>query len=87
MASVTYPELYEFFLEYVSVVNLDLTWMMSVGCLIDTDFYDSLLVFTIGPLVVAGLVLLSRTIMRRGCPANDKDKRSKIDRRHASAMF
>lgn len=87
MASVTYPELYETFLEYISVVNLDLTWMMSAGCLIDTDFYDSLLVTTIGPLVVAVLILVSRTILRSKCSANDQDKLSKIDSRHASAMF
>lgn len=69
------------------MVNLDLAWIVSTGCLIDTDFYDSLLASTIAPLVVAGLILLSRTILRRRCPANDQDMRSKIDRRHASAVF
>lgn len=84
---MAYPEIYETFLGYVDVVNLDLAWMMSAGCLIDTDFYDSLLVSTIGPLVMTGLVLLSRTVMRRRYPANDQIKRSKSDRRHASAIF
>ncbi|CAN0512970.1 unnamed protein product, partial [Scytosiphon promiscuus] len=61
--------------------------MLSAGCLIDTDFYYSLLVSTIGPLVAAGLVLLSRAATLRRCPAGDQDRRSKTERRHASAMF
>ncbi len=87
VTSVTYPSLYESFLAYVDVVNLDLAWMMSAGCLVDTDFFVSLLVATLGPLVAAGLVLLSRACSRRRCPASDQAARSKIDRRHASAMF
>lgn len=87
MTSVTYPSLYESFLSYIDVVNLDLAWMMSAGCLVATDFYVSLLVSTIGPLVVAGLVVASRTVLRRRCPLNHQDARSKIDRRHASVLF
>lgn len=87
MASVTYPTLYESFLGYVDVVNLDLVWMLSAGCLIDTDFYDSLLVSTIGPLAVAGLVLVSRAAARRRHPASDQGRRAKSERRHASALF
>lgn len=86
VASVTFPSLYESFLGYIDVVNLDLAWMLSAGCLIDADFYDSLLVSTMGPLAVAGLVLLSREATRRGCPA-DQDRRSKNERQHASVMF
>lgn len=88
VASVAYPDIYATFLAYIGVVNLDLAWLMSAGCLIETDFYDRLFVSTIAPLAVAGLLLLSRTVMRRGCPADDQDNRcSKSDRRHASALF
>lgn len=84
---MTYPRLYESFLSYIDVVNLDLAWMLSAGCLIDTDFYHSLLVSTIGPLAAAGLVLLSRAATLRRCPPSDQTRRSKHKRRHASAMF
>lgn len=87
VASASFPSLSESFLGYIDLVNLDLAWMLSAGCLIDTDLYDSLLVSTIGPLAVAGLVLVSRTAALRRCTASDQDRHSKCERRHASALF
>lgn len=79
--------LLESFLSYVDVVNLDLAWMKSAGCLVNTYFFDNLLASTLGPLAAVGLVLLSRAVSRRRCPAGDHGSHSEIDRRHSSAIL
>lgn len=84
---MTYPDLYETFVGYIDVIDLDLGWMLSAECWIDTDFYDTLLLTTIGPLVVSGLVLASYVIRRRRCHADDQDRRSRIKHRHATFMY
>lgn len=58
VANVTYPETYERFLKAVNMMNLDVEWMASAGCLwTNVDFHDRLLVSTMVPLAV--LVLLA----------------------------
>lgn len=87
VASVVYPDVYNTFLAYADVVNLNLGWMLSAGCLIDTDFYDNLLVSTIVPLVVVVVVATSHRITSSRTPTSDRKTRARIDRRHASAVF
>ena len=87
VASITYPAVYEAFLRYVDVFNLNVVWILSAGCLIESNFYHSLLVSTIGTLVIAGCVLASHAVSCRGCPAHDQEARAKIDQRHASVLF
>ena len=85
VASVTYPDVYNAFLKYVNVVNLNLGWMLSAGCLVDTDFYDNLVVATIVPLVIFGVLAASHKVAsRRNC---DRQTRVRINNRHASAVF
>lgn len=84
---MTYPDLYETFVGYVDVIDLDLGWMLSAECWIDTDFYDTLLLATIGPLVVSALVLASYAVRRRRCHADDQDRRSRIKHRHATFLY
>eukprot|EP00903_Cladosiphon_okamuranus_P018353 g16884.t2 len=56
-ASVTYPGVYQDFLSAIDVVNFDLGSVLSAGCLwFNVDFHDRLLVNTLGPLVVVGLL-------------------------------
>lgn len=88
MASVTYPDLYAKFVGFIDLFDLDVTWMLSVDCYVDTDFYDTLLPTTIGPVVVSVLVLGSWWIRRRNCPADDDpDRFSRINQRHAKFMY
>ena len=87
VASVTYPDVYGTFVNYIEVIDLDLAWIVSAKCWIDTNFYDTLLGTTIGPLVVAGLVLLSFTIKSRRCPAADQERRSRINHTHTTFMY
>ena len=59
VANVTFPHVYQRFLDALDVFNLDLTLMLSVGCVVDIDFHDRLLVSTITPLVA--LVFMAGT--------------------------
>ena len=51
MAHVTYPDVYQTFLDGLNVVNFDLSWILSAGCIVDVDFHDRLLMSTIGPII------------------------------------
>lgn len=51
VAGGVYPKLYQEFVSKLSPINLDMDIVLSYSCLITTDFYDSLLVATIAPLV------------------------------------
>lgn len=59
-----YPEVYKAFVSNLGPVNLDLDLVLSYSCFITTDFYDHLLVATIGPplaiVVLAGSYLLAK---------------------------
>lgn len=56
VANVTFPSIYQCFLDGVNVLNFDLSWVLSPGCFMEYDFYDRLLVTTIGPFVTVGLL-------------------------------
>lgn len=71
MANVTYPDVYQRFLDGVDVLNFNLTWIISTGCIVNVDFHDHLLLSTIGPLVA--MVFLGATFavavrIHRGSP-------------------
>ena len=62
VANVTYPDTYQRFVDGVDILNFDLGWTMSTGCLITFDFHDRLLVSTIGPIVVVMVLGITYTI-------------------------
>lgn len=51
VANITYPRAYERFLNVVSVLNFDLSWVMAMGCIVNVDFHHHLLIVTISPFV------------------------------------
>lgn len=59
MANVTYPGVYQRFLNGLDVFNFDLAWIFSAGCIFDIDFHVRLLVSTVTPLIA--LLLLAGT--------------------------
>ncbi|CAM9243710.1 unnamed protein product, partial [Laminaria digitata] len=70
VANITYPDVYQEFLDGVDVVNFDLSWILSTGCIIDVDFHARLLMSTIGPLIgmaVLGATYLEAVSRNRGC--------------------
>ena len=51
MANVTYPDVYQDFLDVLDVFNFDLSWDISADCVFDVDFHDRVLHSTISPLM------------------------------------
>ncbi|CAM9714629.1 unnamed protein product, partial [Hapterophycus canaliculatus] len=86
VASVTYPDVYETFVGYINFIKLDLAWMLSAKCWFETDFYDSLLTITIGPLVVCGLALASY-VKSKSRHLDDETILKEIKRRHATFIY
>lgn len=56
MANVTYPNVYQDLLDAIDLFNFDLRWIISVSCIADVDFHGRLLMSTIAPLIVLGLL-------------------------------
>lgn len=56
IAGSVYPEEYQRFLSYLSLINMDIGFIMSFSCLVATDFYDRLLLSTIGPLFALAIL-------------------------------
>lgn len=52
VANVTYPDLYQRFLDGLDVFNFDLGWILSAGCVLDVDFHGRLLISTISPIII-----------------------------------
>lgn len=59
VANVTYPNVYQRFLDGVDVLNFDLSWIISAGCVVDYDFHSQLLMSTMGPIIA--MLLLGAT--------------------------
>lgn len=59
VVDVQYPQLYQDFLSVLDLVNLNLGFILSFSCVVDTNFYLRLLFATISPLAI--LVALSAT--------------------------
>ena len=65
MANVTYPDLYQRFLGFLEVFDFDLGWVLSAGCLIDADFHDRLIIFTLCPIIAVVFLAGTYTVAVR----------------------
>lgn len=65
MANLTYPDVYQTFLDGVNVLNLDISWVFSIDCIMSVDFHDRLLAATIGPIVCIAILRASYTVAVR----------------------
>jgi hypothetical protein len=50
------PALYMKFLRWLSVINLDMKWLLSAGCIVSLDFYGKLLTTTLLPICVIAVL-------------------------------
>ncbi|CAN0413867.1 unnamed protein product, partial [Scytosiphon promiscuus] len=84
--NVTYPDVYQDFLDGLDVFNFGLGWILSAGCVVDLDFYHQLVISTVGPLVallfLAGTYTVATTITG-GAP----DALQTIWNRHVSMVL
>ncbi|CAN0279849.1 unnamed protein product [Ascophyllum nodosum] len=66
VVNVQYPPAYKKFLAALSVVNLNLGYILSLSCVVETNFYDRLILVTIAPVAVLGaLAITCRVAMLR----------------------
>lgn len=59
---VVYPEVYERLLKWLSLVNLNLDSVLSVSCIVKTNFYRNLLFAMTTPLVVLGALRVTYAV-------------------------
>lgn len=65
MANVTFPDVYQRFLDVVNILNFDMLWIPSAGCVVDVGFHGRLVVSTGGPLFALVLLAVTYTIAKR----------------------
>ncbi|CAM9400274.1 unnamed protein product, partial [Choristocarpus tenellus] len=82
--NVTYPKLYDHFLDALSWINLDFDWMLSAGCIVVTDFHDKLLLSTLSPLVVLGILRITYMLAMWRNRGGTKEAVTTIGRKHMS---
>ncbi|KAG5183866.1 hypothetical protein JKP88DRAFT_290157 [Tribonema minus] len=70
IAGVPLPDLYEQFLVWLNFVNVDLSSLLSSGCLWNSDFYDRLLLVTLLPLGIAALLCAAYAACKRRAQAS-----------------
>jgi hypothetical protein len=58
------PNIYRKFLSWTDVFNLNLGWLLSLGCLAKIDFYQKLLIMTLGPFVLAAALAATYATVR-----------------------
>ncbi|CAM9094382.1 unnamed protein product, partial [Laminaria digitata] len=80
-----YPELYKAFVSKLTVFNLDWNFVLSYSCLVATDFYDHLLVYTIAPLVMLVLLVGSYVVAKKRNDSSESAKRA-VRHKHLSAL-
>ena len=59
MAHITYPDVYQHLIDVIDLVNLDLSWVIGIKCIVRFNFHGTMLFSTTGPLVLLGLLGLT----------------------------
>ncbi|CAN0064352.1 unnamed protein product, partial [Hapterophycus canaliculatus] len=85
-ANVTYPDVYQRFLDGLDVFNFDLGWILSAACVIEVDFHDRLLISTIGPTFVL-LFLAGTHAAAKGMHRGDTAALRIIRNKHLSMVL
>ena len=88
VANVAYPAIYRAFLSGVDVINLDLGFMLSTGCLWSgIDFHDCFLADTIGPLAILAFLGVTYAVAWHRNAESGKIVHEKIRNKHLAAML
>lgn len=86
MTGVKYPALYDYFISLIDLVNLNLGYILSLACILETDYHDRLLFATIGPMILltalAGLYVIARSRNKHSPKALRE-----VKRRYASVVL
>ncbi|CAN0460109.1 unnamed protein product, partial [Scytosiphon promiscuus] len=88
VANVTYPGAYQTFLSALNILNFDIGFIVSAGCLWSgIDFHDRLIADTIWPLGVLGLLAMTYQVALHRSSTGDDGVREKIRNKHLSAVL
>lgn len=87
VANAVYPNSYERFLAILNVVNLDLAGLLSAGCLISTNYYNRLLVSTLGPIAVLVVLACTYRVATWRDSGAGSARRAVIWKKHTSIML
>jgi hypothetical protein len=52
-----FPSIYGDYLKWLDIVDLDISWLLSIGCVLHVNFYAKLLITTIAPPVIVAVVV------------------------------
>ena len=86
VANVTYPNVYQRFLDGVKVLEFDLSWILSVSCVVKLDFHDRLLFATLGPIAVVVMLGMTYTVAAAQNRRSDAAL-SNVRHKHVSAAL
>ncbi|CAN0227090.1 unnamed protein product, partial [Ascophyllum nodosum] len=89
VASVAFPRVYEAFIKFFDIVNLNVGWILSAGCLLDTSFYVNLLMSTIGPLALVSLVKIRHRVTTTTLRHSNRDGEifARMNNKYGSTIF
>lgn len=87
IAGDVYPEIYKNFVSKLSPVNLDMDFILSYSCIINTDFYDHLLVVTIAPPLVLVLFTGSYLLAKHRNSSSASAVRAVLHKHQAAALY
>lgn len=87
MAGVKYPKAYQEFLGMIDLVNCDLGFILSFACIYDTNFYDRLLMATIGPVVILSALGCTYIVALRRNQASEEAVATVKSRHLSIALF
>ncbi|CAN0365910.1 unnamed protein product, partial [Scytosiphon promiscuus] len=86
IAGSVYPDEYEEFISGISLVNFDISYVLSSSCFLSTNFYDRLAIVTVAPIVIISACAGSFLVAKRRNPSSDTAG-SMVKHKHVSAAL
>ena len=87
VANVTFPNVYQRFLDSVDILNFDLSWVVSARCFLEVDFHDRLLWTTITPVITVGVLGATFAVAAYRCRGYPNAILQNARHKHVSMML
>ncbi|CAN0443611.1 unnamed protein product [Pylaiella littoralis] len=86
VATVSFPDAYERFLDEADVLNFDFGWVLSAGCFVEIGFHERVITSTVGPIVALTILGLTYVV---ACLRNRSSRQAlqKVRRKHVSVAL
>ena len=86
VTSTTFPAVYQSFLDRMDVLNFDLGWILSTGCIANINFHGRMLMSTLGPITVMMMIWGTYTVAVDRYSESEETLR-RIRHKHISAVI